>query len=115
MGSIGRTGFSWVVTQRDDAAVLCPCGDLDLSSMEEFRSGLSEAMSCLCPPLVVVDLHEVDFCDSSGLNALIWAANTVEAAGGRLRLSGLQPRVSKLMRMTGLDRRFAFQDAAAGR
>ncbi|MEV4798457.1 STAS domain-containing protein [Nonomuraea sp. NPDC049421] len=114
MGSIDRAGFSWVVTQRDDAAVLSPCGDLDLSSMEEFRSGLAEAMSCLRPPFVVVDLHEVDFCDSSGLNALIWAANTVEAAGGRLRLSGLQPRVSRLMRMTGLDRRFTLQDAPAG-
>lgn len=114
MGSAERTGFSWIVTQRDDAAVLSAVGDLDLASMEEFRSGIGQAMSGLRPPYVDVDLQRVYFCDSSGLNTLIWAANTVEAAGGRLRLSGLQPRVTRLLRLTGLDRRFSLRDAPTG-
>jgi anti-anti-sigma factor len=106
MRSADRTGFSWVVTQSDDTAVLRPVGDLDLASKEEFRNGLTEAMSCLRPPSVVVDLQEVAFCDSSGLNTLIWAANTVEAAGGSIRLSGVQPRLTRLLHVTGLDKRF---------
>jgi anti-sigma B factor antagonist len=111
MGGTDRTGFSWIVTRRDDTTVLSPAGDLDLASVEEFRSGLTQAMTDLTPPHVVVDLHDVGFCDSSGLNALIWAANRVEEAGGRLRLSGLQPRMTRLLRMTGLDKRFAASDS----
>ncbi|MEV0614407.1 STAS domain-containing protein [Nonomuraea sp. NPDC050404] len=114
MGYADRTGFSWIVTQRDDAAVLSPHGDLDLASMSEFRDGLTQAMECQRPPEVVVDLQGVSFCDSSGLNTLIWAANTVEGAGGRLRLAGAQPRVTRLLRMTGLDKRFSLCDSTAG-
>ncbi|WP_187414595.1 STAS domain-containing protein [Nonomuraea sp. PA05] len=106
MRSADRTGFSWAVTESDDAAVLRPAGDLDLASKEEFRNGLAEALSCLRPPSVIVDLQDVAFCDSSGLNTLIWAANSAEAAGGTLRLSGAQPRITRLLRMTGLDKRF---------
>ncbi|MCF6471102.1 STAS domain-containing protein [Nonomuraea sp. MG754425] len=113
MRSADRTGFSWVVTQSDGSAVLRPAGDLDLASKEEFRNGLNEAMSCLRPPSVVVDMKGVEFCDSSGLNTLIWAANTVEGAGGRIRLTGLQPRLTRLLRMTGLDRRFHLTSAGS--
>ncbi|GAA3661235.1 STAS domain-containing protein [Nonomuraea antimicrobica] len=114
MGSADRIGFSWIVTERDDSAVLSPAGDLDLASMEEFRNGLTQAMACMRPPLVVVDLEGVAFCDSSGLNTLIWAANAVEAAGGRLRLTGLQPRVTRLLRLTGLDKRFVVCETTGG-
>ncbi|WP_063765239.1 STAS domain-containing protein [Nonomuraea candida] len=113
MGNANRTGFSWIVTQSGDSAVLSPAGDLDLASMEEFRHGLTEAIACLRPPRIVVDLRHVGFCDSSGLNTLIWAANTVEGAGGGLRLTGAQPRVTRLLRLTGLDKRFHLCDTPA--
>lgn len=105
------TGFSWIVTRLDDASVLRAAGDLDLASVEEFRAGLAEAMAEPTPLHVVIDLQDIDFCDSSGLNALIWAANRVEETGGRLVLRGLRPRMARLLRMTGLDRRFAASDA----
>ncbi|MEV0161427.1 STAS domain-containing protein [Nonomuraea fuscirosea] len=114
MASADRTGFSWIVTQRDNTAVLSPAGELDLSTMGEFRDGLTHAMECIRPPLVVVDLQDVPFCDSSGLNTLIWAANTVEAAGGTFSLSGAQPRITRLLRLTGLDKRFSLCDTSAG-
>ncbi|UBU16159.1 STAS domain-containing protein [Nonomuraea gerenzanensis] len=113
MRSADRTGFSWVVTQGDDSAVLRLAGELDLASKEEFRNGLAEAMSCLRPPSVIVDLQDVAFCDSSGLNTLIWAANAAEAVGGSVRLSGAQPRVARLLRMTGLDKRFCLTPAGS--
>ncbi|MEV0390630.1 STAS domain-containing protein [Nonomuraea sp. NPDC050643] len=106
MGSVDRTGFSWVVTQSDDAAILSVAGDLDLAAVPEFRRGLTEAMSGQAPPLVIVDLGAVDFCDSSGLNTLIWAANAVESDKGHLVLSRLHPRLTRLLRITGLNRRF---------
>ncbi|WP_433432157.1 STAS domain-containing protein [Nonomuraea sp. CA-141351] len=117
MESLGQAGFSWTVTRRDGVAILTPAGELDLSSAAEFRRGFSHAMSQVKPVLIVADLQCVDFCDSSGLNALIQAAGTVEAEGGRLLFSGIQPRVARLLRMTGLDKRFrtcaTADDAAA--
>ncbi|SEG96768.1 anti-sigma B factor antagonist [Nonomuraea solani] len=113
MGSVDRTGFSWVVTQSDDAAVMSVMGELDLASVIEFRRGLGQAMANPTPPLVIVDLAAVDFCDSSGLNTLIWAANTVEAAHGHLVLSGTQPRLTRLLRMTGLHKRFRTCESVA--
>ncbi|TDE54718.1 anti-sigma factor antagonist [Nonomuraea mesophila] len=114
MGSEDRTGFTCVVTQRDGAAVLTVTGDLDMTSAAEFRRGLLQAMSRRTPPFIIADLREVGFCDSSGLGALISAANTTEAAGGRLVLSGVQSRLARLLKVTGLDKRFQFSDPPGG-
>ncbi|MEV4292349.1 STAS domain-containing protein [Nonomuraea bangladeshensis] len=109
-----ESGFSWIVTQQGDVAVLSAAGDLDLASAEEFQHGLSEAIAQAAPPLVVADMAAVEFCDSSGLNALIRASNAVESAGGRLALSGLRPRLSRLLLVTGLDKHFrTAEDVAA--
>ncbi|MEU4514929.1 STAS domain-containing protein [Nonomuraea wenchangensis] len=105
-----ESGFSWIVTQQDGVAVLSATGDLDLASADEFQRGLSEAIAQATPPLVVADMGAVEFCDSSGLNALIRASNAVESAGGRLVLSGLRPRLSRLLLVTGLDRHFRAAD-----
>jgi anti-sigma B factor antagonist len=110
MGNVGQAGFTVVAEDRDGVAVLSPIGDLDLASAAEFRRSLANAMSRLDPPLIIADLQAVDFCDSSGLNALIWSANTVEAAGGRLVLSGITPRVARLLQITGLGKRFRAGD-----
>ncbi|MEV0629372.1 STAS domain-containing protein [Nonomuraea wenchangensis] len=108
-----ESGFSWIVTQQDGVAVLSATGDLDLASADEFHHGLSEAIAQAAPPLVVADMGAVEFCDSSGLNALIRASNAVESAGGRLVLSGLRPRLSRLLLVTGLDKHFAAADDVA--
>ncbi|MEW9550522.1 STAS domain-containing protein [Nonomuraea sp. NPDC050783] len=110
----GESEFSWIVAERHGVAVLSATGELDMASAEEFRRGLTEAISHVRPPLVVVDLRGVEFCDSSGLNALIRASSTVQAAGGRLVLSGLRPRVARLLLVTGLDKHFpCAEDVAA--
>jgi anti-sigma B factor antagonist len=107
MGSEDRTGFTCVVTQRDGAAVLTVTGDLDMTSAAEFRRGLLQAMSRRTPPFVIADLREVGFCDSSGLGALISAARG-------LVLSGVQSRLARLLKVTGLDKRFHFCDPPGG-
>lgn len=110
MGTPERTGLSWTVTQRNEITVLSASGDLDLATVAEFRHGVDHALSRSERPLLVADLYEVDFCDSSGLSALIWTANSVEAAKGRLVLSRIQTRVAHLLRMTGLASHFRVCD-----
>ena len=50
---------------------------------------------------VVVDLNDVTFMDSAGINALVGAYHRVPP-NGELRLIGLRPNVRKVLEITGL-------------
>ena len=51
---------------------------------------------------LLVDFGGVTFCDSSGLRALILAARRLQAAGHRLRVIDVSPRVARVFTVTGL-------------
>jgi len=51
---------------------------------------------------VVLQLDEVEFVDSSGLGALVRLVQAARAKGGDLKLSGLPPRIRKVLEMTSL-------------
>lgn len=53
-------------------------------------------------PQIVVDLHEVDLCDSSGLQLLIDTRRQAVVAGGWLRLSRPSPLVARVLEITNL-------------
>jgi len=53
---------------------------------------------------LVIDLEEVENCDSSGLSALLIANRLVNANNGELRLANLSEKVISLMKITQLDR-----------
>jgi anti-anti-sigma factor len=55
---------------------------------------------------VVVSLAGVRFCDARGLRALVRMANYAEQAGCPFRVTSPSPMLTKLMRITGLDRKF---------
>jgi anti-sigma B factor antagonist len=55
---------------------------------------------------VVIDLSGVGYVDSTRLGELIAAQVTMSRVGGRLKLAGVPPRVSELLRLSGLDRVF---------
>jgi anti-sigma B factor antagonist len=55
---------------------------------------------------VVVSLAGVRFCDARGLHALVRMARYAERAGCPFRLTSPSPRVTRLMRITGLGGRF---------
>jgi anti-sigma B factor antagonist len=51
---------------------------------------------------VVLQFDEVEFVDSSGLGALVRLVQAARAKGGDLKLSGLPPRIRKVLEMTSL-------------
>jgi len=51
---------------------------------------------------VVLQLDEIEFVDSSGLGALVRLVQAARAKGGDLKLSGLPPRIRKVLEMTSL-------------
>lgn len=52
---------------------------------------------------VIMDLSEVKFCDSSGLSSLLVAHRLCKTAGGTFAVTGLQPTVEKLIKISQLE------------
>lgn len=61
--------------------------------------------------VLVVDLGEVEFCDSSGLSALLIADRKMKEHGGRVRLINVRKKVSALLRISMLDRVFEISES----
>ncbi|HUI63243.1 MAG TPA: STAS domain-containing protein [Bacteroidota bacterium] len=69
----------------------------------------------ICKPKVeslVIDLGEVDFCDSSGLSALLIAERKMKEHGGKVKLLHVHKKVSSLLKISMLDRLFEIQEGS---
>ena len=64
----------------------------------------------LCKPKaaakLIIDMTEVQFCDSSGLSALLIAYRRMRGHGGSVHLVHVHEKVLGLMKITQLDRLF---------
>jgi anti-sigma B factor antagonist len=56
---------------------------------------------------LIIDLSAVDFCDSSGLSALLFAERQMRENDGSVKLVGLTENVATLIKISQLDRIFA--------
>ncbi|KJY25023.1 hypothetical protein ADK60_06785 [Streptomyces sp. XY431] len=91
----------------DDRSAVCVLvGDLDIETLPPAEQALDEALRTR-PRVLVVDLEQVGFCDSSGLNLLLKARMGATAAGAELRLAAASPTVLRLLELTGADTVFA--------
>ena len=104
----GRDSAVSGVERRDGAVVVSLTGELDLYNAEEVRTALLDACAGE-PELLVVDLEEVRFLDSTALGVLIEARSRLPARGGfRLAAPGLEAR--RALEVSGLDRHFLVHD-----
>jgi anti-sigma B factor antagonist len=100
----GRDAAVTGVDTRDGAVIVSLGGELDLYNAEEVRSALLEACAGE-PELLVVDLGEVRFIDSTALGVLIEARSRMaDRKGFRLAAPGLETR--RALEVSGLDRHF---------
>ena len=90
--------------------VLTVTGELDLASSPALEEELERAHEAGAQ-LVVVDLRELEFMDSTGLNALVKAHQQAQEAGRRFGLVQGSPQVQRLLSLTGLDDRVMIVDA----
>jgi anti-sigma B factor antagonist len=70
----------------------------------------------LCTPKIktlTVDLAAVEFCDSSGLSALLIAERKMKEHEGKVRLLNVQKKVLGLLKISMLDRVFEISDTPA--
>jgi anti-sigma B factor antagonist len=102
--------FEIEVVQEGDVCVCRPKGELDAMTVTDFRERL---IGLADQPLVVIDLAEVPFMDSTGLGALIGGIRRIREAGGEVGVSCSRPAVLRLLHTTGFDRMVTVADSVA--
>jgi anti-anti-sigma factor len=88
-------------TTGDGVSVVVLAGEVDLDGSTQLRDVLLSSVQSA--PGTVVDLGEVAFLDSSGINVLITAHRAAEARGVRLRLAAPQHAVERVLQLVGVD------------
>jgi anti-sigma B factor antagonist len=84
------------------AHLLVVRGELDISSAPKFRESVSAAEGEAAR--LVMDLSELEFIDSSGLQVLLEEKKRLSADGRELVIVCANPKVLDLFRLTGVDK-----------
>jgi anti-sigma B factor antagonist len=109
--------FSVSVESGEQYSVVSVVGEIDSATAPELRDGLHEAIAA-GPSLLVVDLLQVTFIDSSALGVLIEASKRSETEKQLMRIVVSEPRILKVFKITGLTEIFAIrasrEEALAG-
>ncbi|MFJ4840264.1 STAS domain-containing protein [Streptomyces sp. NPDC088746] len=85
----------------ESVAVLTVAGEIDVDSVPALRTRALELIR-QGRPHVVLDLEPVDFCDSSGLNAMIGILRYAKDRHGSLCLAAAPSHLVRLLDITGV-------------
>ena len=95
---------------RGDQAVVRMVGELDMATAPKLRETVIKLLQpSLGIGVVILDLSEVSFVDSTGLGVLAGSRQRIEREGGALVLRGPRPNTVKVLEVTGLDRVFVIE------
>jgi anti-anti-sigma factor len=95
----------------DGCAMVSVRGELDVAVADELFTYVRGVID-RPTPVVQLDLAELTFCDGRGLGSLVRIGNYAEAVGSRVLLSAPTPAVARVLRLAGLDQRFAIVPAS---
>ncbi|MET7689143.1 STAS domain-containing protein [Streptomyces sp. NPDC005483] len=95
------------ITTRDAATgpVLELCGELDYANVAELHAALAD-LSLRPGQCLVLDMSGLEFCDSSGITALIAARGNAQDVQADVALAAVPPTMLRVLRIVGLDQIF---------
>jgi anti-anti-sigma factor len=98
------------VVQRPGRAVsVTGHGEIDMTTVATFSHTLSTVLRQERPLHIDVNLAEVTFMDSSGINALMACRAVAEPAGCRITISHPRPPVRRVLAVTGVHELFGLR------
>ncbi|WP_103513000.1 STAS domain-containing protein [Streptomyces sp. SM13] len=102
------------ITTRDAATgpVLEITGDLDHHTAPELRKAV-DGLAVAAGQLLVLDLADLEFCDSSGISALLAARSVAVEHGGGIALAAVPANTVRILHIVGLDQVFALHPDVA--
>lgn len=96
-----QSHFRVEVANKRDAAVISVSGELDLASSPALQGELERAVNSDAS-LVILDLRELDFMDSTGLSVLVRAHQQATQNSVRFGLINASQQVQRLLSLTGV-------------
>jgi anti-sigma B factor antagonist len=94
------------VRTNEGVAVVDVAGEVDLYTAPRLEEALIRAAAS-APPLVVVNLMQTTYLDSTALRVLTTALKRARERDGEIALVSTQPKIAKLFSITGLDQLFS--------
>ncbi len=77
-------------------------GDIDHHAAREFRTALDELIARSRPELLLLDMEQVGFMDSSGIGLILGRLKSVRAAGGEILIKNARPEIAAVIKLSGL-------------
>jgi anti-sigma B factor antagonist len=102
-----QRSFTVQLQPRSDAVLIAVSGELDIASAPELEQMLDQ-VSPEQTKLVIVDLRELEFMDSTGLSIIVRAHQRLAEHGCELTLIKGPPQVQRLLDLTGVADRLRF-------
>ncbi|MFW6365799.1 MAG: STAS domain-containing protein [Spirochaetota bacterium] len=95
----------------NDSAILKVEGKFNIDYIERFDQIIKEVFE-KHPSVIAVDLHDVEYIDSSALGSLIKAMNIAKKQSISLYLYNLQENIHDVFKLSYLDKFFLIQTTA---
>ena len=92
-----------VENRKTNKKTVKPGKDIAGSIVEDLRLKLLKAINQDIDELAI-DMKGINIIDSTGLGVLIAARNSLDQAGGLLRLTNVSENIGNLLKMVGVDR-----------
>ena len=77
-------------------------GDIDHHTAREMRLELDEVITRSQPEMLMIDLENVGFMDSSGIGLILGRLRAVRACGGDVMIKNARPEIAAVIRLSGL-------------
>ena len=89
------------ITTTLEVITVTASGEIDMATVDQLKETLTEL--CVDGATVRLDMRDVTFMDSTGINALVIMDRHSRECGGRLVLSAPSPAVRRLLGYTGAE------------
>src|SRR4051812_18413103 len=107
--AVSSSPFEVTIEERDGAVHVALSGELDISTAQQLEDDLRR-VEAERPELIVLDLRELAFMDSTGLRLLILADQRAKEEGRRLAIGRGNEMIQRVLHVTRLDERLEVVD-----
>ncbi len=89
---------------KEEKMVVFLSGEIDHHTCSEIRDGIDKLMVETKPKVLVIDLSDIGFMDSSGLGLILGRYRRANELNIQLLLSNVDKSVAKILKMAGVDK-----------
>ena len=109
-----RNNYGFETKSREGLLCVYLYGEIDHHSAVALREDLDRLLWQKRPRRFVLDLSRIEFMDSAGLGLLMGRYRLVRELGGVMALTAPNPRVMKILRLSGMERFFEIENVPKG-